>query len=339
MIHIDGIIYSLQNFGGITVCFNELITRLKKDEIPFELGVLNSTNNFNNTGLVYYKKRILEQFRSVDHYGTRPSVFHSTYYRVPTDKTVPVVTTVHDFTYEKYIGGLKSCVHTKLKQKAIARADKVICVSESTKRDMLEYMPSLDESKVSVVYNGVSSDYHPVSNRVFSSQVLFVGSRAAYKNFDVAVKAVSRCADLSLVIVGGGDLNAKELKLLNEYLYGRFTKLGFLSNSKLNLLYNNAYCLIHPSSYEGFGISIVEAMRAKCPVLCTDVSSISEVYGKSGETAKKASVNQYEGLLRNLYDTQYRSETINNGFLHSKLFSWEKNYEQIKDIYHQLELK
>lgn len=338
MLHIDGIIYSLQRYGGITVCFNELISRLKKNTADFEIGLHNDLMNKDiliEPNILIRNKRLLEARRPAIVDNKSVTVFHSTYYRVPNNR-IPFVTTVHDFTYEKYIKGYRACLHSRLKSKAIHSADAIVCVSESTKLDMLNFMPGLDESKVSVIYNGVSNDYYSISNSDIGSDVLFVGSRASYKNFDLAVKAVARVSGLSLVVVGGGDLTPSEVRLLNEKLPSRYMKLGFLSNAELNLLYNSAFCLIHPSSYEGFGISIVESMKSGCPVLCTNVSSIGEVFGDVGYTAKNSDPNEYEQLLRNLFESNYRNETIRKGIEKSMSFSWDRNFSQLTEIYKRL---
>jgi glycosyltransferase involved in cell wall biosynthesis len=77
-------------------------------------------------------------------------------------------------------------------------------------------------------------------------------------------------------------------------------------------------------------------MKSGCPVLCTNVSSIGEVFGDVGFTAKNSDVNEYEQLLRNLFESNYRNETVRKGIDKSMSFSWDRNFSQLTEIYKRL---
>ncbi|HHH7426999.1 TPA: glycosyltransferase, partial [Escherichia coli] len=209
MVTIDGIIYNLQSFGGISVYFNELIQGMVKSNYQAEILLYkNKEFEFDTSDLKlqYREPRILERYRNVSDIKTR--VLHSSYYRVHKNPNLNVknVTTVHDFTYEKYRGGMSKFIHSLQKYHAIKNSDIVICISNNTARDLLKYCP-ISEDKIRVIYNGVSPSYKHISNipdiRVNNS-VLFVGAREGYKNFVLAVKAVGKLHGLKLTIVGGG---------------------------------------------------------------------------------------------------------------------------------------
>ncbi|MGL4338752.1 MAG: glycosyltransferase family 4 protein, partial [Turicibacter sp.] len=224
-----------------------------------------------NTGLEYsvldflYAKKFSRYNRC--HILQRSGVFHSSYYRLPSHKELKVITTVHDFTYEKFIKGPAQWVHTWQKNRAIRNSDVVICVSHNTAKDLMQYCP-IDPQKIRVIHNGVSDSYHPLGGLSSEQQqdVVFVGARSGYKNFKLTVESVATVANLSLQIVGGGSLTKDEIKHLERYLPNRYCWLGRLSDEELNKTYNQAYALLYPSSYEGFGIPVIEAMRAGCPV-------------------------------------------------------------------------
>lgn len=192
MIFYDGIIYSLQGGGGISVLFNELVSRL-----PQHLYYLKR----------YGKVRYLERYRRVP-LRFPVDIFHSTYYRLPYNGRCAVVTTVHDFTYEKFSSGIKKYAHSLQKKNAVMQSDLLLCVSNSTKADLLEFYGKDLDSKIRVVHNGVSHDYCFLG-RGFNHEVLFVGTRQGYKNFISVVKALSFIKDLTLVCVGGGGLVLK----------------------------------------------------------------------------------------------------------------------------------
>ncbi|HCT3639789.1 TPA: glycosyltransferase family 4 protein [Escherichia coli] len=341
MITIDGIIYNLQSFGGISVYFNELIQGMVKSNYQAEILLYkNKEFEFDTSDLKlqYRKPRILERYRNVSDIKTR--VLHTSYYRVHKSPNLNVknVTTVHDFTYEKYRGGMSKFIHSLQKYHAIKNSDIVICISNNTARDLLKYCP-ISEDKIRVIYNGVSPSYKHISNmsdmRVNNS-VLFVGAREGYKNFVLAVKAVGKLHGLKLTIVGGGSLKKYERELLEKYLKNRYEHFTFLSNEDLNIQYNTAYALVYPSSYEGFGIPVLEAMQAGCPVICANTSSLPEVGGNAPIYIDD--INEFtlkEALeLVNLK----RNVMIERGLLQAQKFSWSKCVNETIKVYNELNI-
>ncbi|HDO1318963.1 TPA: glycosyltransferase family 4 protein [Aeromonas veronii] len=327
MIVYDGIINALQSHGGISVLFHELNQRMGKDRAKYY--VYNESNNVgDNTVLLV--PRILERYRKFNVKLSEYDVFHSTYYRLPQSKTT-VVTTVHDFTYEKYIGGIAAKVHSYQKNNAILNSDKIICVSNNTAEDLLRYC-RVPESKIEVVYNGVSDDYYPL-NLECQDYVVFVGSRISYKNFDIVVSAVSKFKGLKLTIVGGGKLTDSEVCMLDEKLKGRFEVKGTLSNNELNVVYNQAIALVYPSEYEGFGIPVIEAQKSGCPVIALNRSSIPEVAGSAAVLLEQADENNIYDAIQILLSSDFRKQLLRLGFENAKRFSWDKCFKETQLIY------
>ncbi len=130
-----------------------------------------------------------------------------------------------------------------------------------------------------VIPHAASDSFHPIPEVEPVDQVLFVGSRSGYKNFRSVVDALSSLHDLRLVCVGGGPLSPDEVRLLEKLLPGRYNWSGYLSSEELNLEYNKSACQVYPSVYEGFGIPVLEAMQAGCPVVAVKSSSMPEVAG------------------------------------------------------------
>ncbi|MFO6423834.1 glycosyltransferase family 4 protein [Motilimonas sp. KMU-193] len=328
MIYIDLIINKLQSHGGISVYFNELTSRLSKENI--KVTFLNEKND--KTSIFERPLKWLERYRSVK-INSKKGVLHSSYYRVSNNKEIKLVNTVHDFTYEKFIKGPAKWIHCWQKYRAILRSDIVICVSQNTANDLFHYCP-IEASKVRVIYNGVSEIYSPLNLRERTNEVLFVGARAGYKNFSLAVEAVAKIPDLSLSIVGGGMLSKNETRLLEHHLPGRYQWLGRLSDNDLNVAYNRAYALLYPSSYEGFGIPILEAMRAGCPVIAVNVSSIPEVAGDAAVLTPKADTDLFVDALKSV--ASRRESLMHAGFEQAKLFSWDKCYIETLQVYKEL---
>lgn len=334
MLIIDGIVEKLQSGGGVTVVFKELLSRTNE----YEYYVYDKPSKISNA-YTLKKSRMFERYRDVKFlaasYSDSLDIFHSTYYRLPSTRFEgKVVTTVHDFTYEKYISGPAKWMHSWQKKRAIMNSDVVICVSHNTARDLMQYYP-IDSSKIRVVYNGVSEDYNILSEKQEkTSEVLFVGARAGYKNFDLAVDALAKRPELALSIVGGGPLSQAERKSLSEKISGRYTWLGGLSNEELNVVYNRAYALLYPSSYEGFGIPIIEAMRAGCPVVAVNASSIPEVAGNAAILTDYADAELFSNALLSV--SEEREALVIAGLEQAKKFSWDKCFRETLQVYNEL---
>lgn len=346
----DNIIFSLQKIGGISVYWYELIKRLEKSKnniIFFD----NINNNIVRKQLnIKYSKESSFPVTILRYLPFRKripgnSIFHSSYYRVSLQKSVINVVTVHDFTYEYFRKGLPKLIHVWQKYFAIKRADAIICVSENTKKDLLEFYPKIDKHKIKVIYNGVSNDFFKLEyskqflNKKFhklkgKKYLLFVGSRVSYKNFDVVISIIKLLTGYSLVVVGQ-DFNEKEKSKLESIMDKVFLYKN-LSNEDLNIIYNNAFALLYPSSYEGFGIPILEAMKAGCPVISAKFSSIPEVGGDTALLVKEINVDSFIKLVKKLENDNYRKNLINKGFKQSKKFSWDKCYEETFNFYSEI---
>ncbi len=347
---LDNIIFSIQSGGGISAYWAGLISHLlcDPDMLPhctfYEYSRAN--NNFFRKDLNIPTEKIIRSHKAIGSNIERylsckcrktPSVFHSSYYRVAnTSKHIKQVVTVHDFTYEYFYKGLTKYLHIWQKKKAIALADTIVCVSENTKKDLLFFYPEVAQKEINVIYNGVSDDYYPIEqagNKQKRPCILYVGSRVFYKNFKFCVDWLSTLNDYILYIVGPA-LSEQEQKYLNIKLPARYIYYGMISNKRLNELFNEVICLLYPSSYEGFGIPVLEAMKAGCPVITLNNSSLPEVCGQAGIMIDRLDFDDFNIALN--FISSNRATIVKNGIVHASIFSWEKCYNQTKAIYQNL---
>jgi glycosyltransferase involved in cell wall biosynthesis len=335
----------LQKHGGISTVWNSILNAIDKEII--DVDYLEDKRQNKALGVDYIGKNLplsIRRYLPIILKNHAPKVFHSSYFRICKNKSTKNIVTVHDFIYEKYDKGLRKKVHLTQKNYALRNADAIVCVSENTKQDLISYFPWIDESIVRVIHNGVSNDFFVEENSgnlhvdTLAPYILFVGSRHQHKNFDAVISLMQtetvESLGLSLITVGGGELSQQHELLLSPITSkGKYKHISSVSNSVLRKLYNEAYCFIYPSLYEGFGIPPLEAMACGCPVICSDSSSIPEVVGNAGLLFNPYKVEGAEEYISKLEDESYRNLVIQKGLKRSRKLSSENTGKNTVDLY------
>jgi len=280
----------------------------------------------------------------------RPDVVHETYYSSTSvaPKGVPLVVTVHDMIHERFPEMFPRKDQTsELKRAAVEKADHVICVSENTRKDLLEHFGTTRE-KVSVVHHGFEEFRHgvdagdwlmPITEKPY---FLYIGQRSGYKNFARFIRAFATSRELrqgyGVVCFGGGAFRPEEWNTFHELGLEEAQTVQFAGDdSALAQCYKNAFALVYPSLYEGFGIPPLEAMSLDCPVLSSCSSSIPEVAGPAAEYFDPASIDSIrEGLERVAMFSVRRKELVRMGRERYKQFTWQRCAKETLAIYESL---
>lgn len=333
-IFIDNLL--LTDKGGIYVYFQELLKFLKDKDCSLHVDFFDDPDkNMVPESYIIKNKKFLERLRKC-HVPNSFDIFHSSYYRLPNNKKTKVVTTVHDFTHQKYENKFRSFINMKIKMRAVKNSDAIICISENTKADLLSFYRPKENQQVHVIYNGISEDYRKLQYDVsYEKYFLFVGHRVDFKNWKLALELVEKQKDFKLIVVGGDPNIEKFYKTIKPSMKHRVVFRGFVSNKDLNDLYNKAFCLFYPSSYEGFGIPVIEAMASGCPVIANDqCKAVREIAGDLPLyfNQKKADFSEVFDHLK-VID---REKIINRGLKHALSFSWETNLSEVFKIYKSL---
>jgi glycosyltransferase involved in cell wall biosynthesis len=226
------------------------------------------------------------------------------------------------------------------KHRAIMAAQGIICISENTKKDLIEIM-AVPENRIKVIYLGSDIDENLSYGQESvpgSPYYLYVGSRARYKNFggllDAFKKAASVCAELLLCIVGP-EFSSEEKNMISSLgLVSKVAHYGFVEDRHLAKLYRCSQALVYPSFYEGFGIPLLEAMSCGTAVIASNTSSIPEVVGDAGVLFNPYATDDLADILISLSRSQSERETlVERGRARAALFSWDKTAEETLAVY------
>jgi mannosyltransferase len=344
-ITLEGIVFGLQVHGGISNYWGRLLRHMDAlpsiDShviLPKRIRTSEYAANWHADSTCRRESMPTAVSRYLDVLDDqRCDVFHSSYFRAPSNTSARYVVTVYDFIYERYATGPARWVHSWQKLRSIRRADAVICISNSTREDVLHHAPEIDPHRVKVVYLGVDqSTFYPepgCDSSASEKMVLYVGQRGRYKRFDLAIDAVEMCRDLSLGIVGP-TITELETKLLNVKLPGRWHSFGSVTSSRLRLLYSKAFAFIYPSDYEGFGLPILEAMACGCPVVAANTSSLPEVGGAAAIYAREQDPEMFAAALTQLkMSSNIRQAAISAGLLQANKFTWDRTFRDTLSIY------
>ena len=344
-ISLDCNIFGLQRFGGVSNYWAQMLSHACSCPLlachlvlPKKILYADFDSSWKSVSLVT-SERLPPMISRYLHAASidAKDIFHTPYYRLPSGKVSKYLTTVHDFTYERYRTGLARRLHTTQKLASIHRADTVICVSVATRRDVLEFCPRVDISRLIVVplgvdthdfYSGDAVDTAAVSR----ATVLYVGQRDAYKRFDLAIEAVRACPRLSLGIAGPVLLES-ERTLLQNRLGSRWHAYGHVSLAELRRLYASCFAFIFPSDYEGFGLPVLEAMACGCPVVASARSSLPEVGGSAALYAAAQQGDAYAMLLDSLEVSSTRDDVVRAGHVRAMAFSWTRMFESTLSAY------
>ena len=288
--------------------------------------------------------------RAIAHW--RPDVVHETYYarRSSSWGGAASVVTVYDMIHEKFPEFFTRSDQTAaLKLLAVKRAAHVICISESTRRDLLE-LSGIKANRASVVHLGFdrmpsttrSPGYSEENSRPF---LLYVGNRHGYKNFDGFLESVANSKELrkdfDVVAFGGGPFSEKELKLIDAHGFAD-TQVRQESggDSRLGALYDAAAVFVYPSLYEGFGLPPLEAMAHECPVVSSNTSSMPEIIGDAGEFFDPASPDEISAAIeRVVYSPALRANLVSRGRRRLHEFTWKRCAADTLNIYRKVAAK
>lgn len=240
----------------------------------------------------------------------------------------------------------------KFAVKGICQADHIITVSKHTAKDVTKIL-DVQPRHLTVVPNAVESLFHPYStaealnfrqkNHILSETIclLNVGSNHPRKNILTILKALKILKNDGIsihLLKTGADFTSEQKTYIQTHeLENCVTYLGKPDKSSLVKIYNAADILVAPSLYEGFGMTILEAMACGTPVITSNVSSLPEVAGDAAILVNPTDDRAIAlAVCRIHQDSNYRESLREKGLERVKYFTWEKTAEQIAAVYEQV---
>lgn len=357
----DHQIFSLQKYGGISRYFVELIKGL--DSIPdveTKIHILLSSNHYitNSDFVPFFKFFPNRRFKGksyiqslINNYYTIPKIknaefdlFHPTYFDPYFIKSIgnkPFVLTVYDMIHERYKEMFPAHEKTSPQKRFLAeKASRIISISENTKKDLIE-LYGIHPGKIDVVYLGNSlSPSGDMANGVKLPEryILFVGSRARYKNFGKLIHAVTpilhKDKSLCVVCAGGNNFKDSEIQLFKQLDIPKQIFQYNIDDSHLAQFYKNALVFAFPSLYEGFGIPVLESFACGCPLACSNTSSLPEIAGGAAAYFDPDSEESiFSTINRVVNNIEIRSDLVKRGKERLPFFSWEKTAIETKKVY------
>lgn len=358
-IYYDYQIFLHQKYGGISKYFINLVKNINKKSksliiAPFHKNYyLNLQNqktkkffyfNFKTRNINFLSNQVNKFYTKLYYNTNPPDIFHFTYFnkKYYLNKKAKHVITIYDLIKEIYYKD-EFKKEQIFKKEYFKNIDKIICISENTKKDLLNFY-DLNPDLIKVVYLGVDQNKNFINMgkiKIDKPYILFVGNRERYKNFKSFIIAYSKSdklkKDFDIICFGGQNFNNKDVLLFKDLNILENIKYVEGSDLELNFFYKNAKAFIFPSLYEGFGLPLLESMKMNCPVFCSNTSSFKEIANNSAIFFDPKNIEEIKFQIEsNIYDNQRMNEIILNGKKNIQKFSWKKCANETLEVYQDL---
>jgi glycosyltransferase involved in cell wall biosynthesis len=241
---------------------------------------------------------------------------------------------IHELFPEQFFGDSTSL----RKKELMLRADKIIAISENTKKDILRIYPEIPAEKIAVVYLGTSYASQSLTVKQ-GDYILFTGQRAGYKNFIAFTRAVAPLLlkyNLRLICTGQ-EFYAVEKELFEELHIADRVQCKFVNDVELKALYAEALVFVFPSLYEGFGIPVLEAFAMESPVALANTSSLPEIGGNAAVYFDPYSIQEMRSAVEKvLTSVSLRERLRDQGKIQLQKFSWKQCALETARVYKSL---
>lgn len=281
-------------------------------------------------------------------------IVHIPHFNIPFAKIERLIVTVHDLIYLNFPQlrppWLKNIAIELVIKNAVNRASKIIAVSESTRKDILERFPRIKE-KIEVIYEASESLFNKIEDRekllrvrrkysLPQEFILFVGSLKKHKNIERLIDAFSdlkKSKNIQEELVIVGRFRPREKKILEKINSSGVFYLGEVPSEDLAGIYNLASLLVLPSLYEGFGLPVLEAQSCGLPVVLSNIATLKEIAQDSAVFVNPYKIDEIRDALYNVItNTELRNGLIIKGYRNRERFSWQETARKTLSVYREV---
>ncbi len=356
-------VFTAQATGGISRCMIELMRALADTPTQWQLWVGRHGNALLTdvtadgglashvlsaeagtpigrlTGSIRNERSFVKATRAVD-----ATILHRTFYPVidlVPARTLKRVETLHDMWDERAGENADRLTWLKslLKRRALHAADAIVCVSESSRCEMIAIWPELAARAVVIPHGVRRLSERPTLAGHPRPFFLFVGRRNTYKNFTIALSALAlaEMPDFDLICFGGGAFDAAENAAIQAAGLAERVIHTAGNDDRLAGMYEAATALLYPSAYEGFGLPLLEAMIHDCPVIAAPLTSLPEAGGDAALYADPGDVSAWATqMARIARDDAFSASLRARGRSHCAAFSWSRTAQRHAALYAEL---
>ncbi len=359
-----GIDARLWNETGVGRYIRNLVSELAKIDKENQYSLFLREKEFNEIELPgnNWEKRLADiRWHSFKEQWEMPKILnkekldlvHFPYFNIPIFYDGPFVVTIHDLIINHFPTGRATTLPWPLYQVkrlgykllvwwAVKKSQKIIAVSESTKREIVDHF-KVNPDKIIVTYESGILEIKKAGimrSEFKKPYILYVGNAHPHKNLERLIDAFSKFnySDIRLVLVGKEDYFYRRLKkkVAEVNSSDKVVFYGEADDDNLRDLYKNAAALVLPSLMEGFGLPALEAMGQGCLVLCSNIPAFREICADAAiyfdPTSVEDMAQKIEEVIRNKNADKYR-ELIEKGRKRTQLFSWQKMAQETLEVY------
>ncbi len=288
----------------------------------------------------------------------RVDLFHAPHYVLPALTPARTIVTIHDcihLMFPQYLPNRLGYAYARASLWTAAhKSDRILTVSEASKRDILRFF-NVPREKIVVIPNAIDARFgiEPSEEQVVRTReryqlndqfVLYAGNIKPHKNLERLIEAFYRVRrhgldHVRLLIIGDEISKLQTLRraVHRHMLHKHVRFLGFVPQETLVVLYRLASVFVFPSLYEGFGLPPLEAMASGTPVVTSNVSSLPEVVGDAAVLVNPYDVEAIaDGIRRVLTDDALRVDLRRRGLARAQDYSWERSVRRVREIYHEV---
>jgi glycosyltransferase involved in cell wall biosynthesis len=279
-----------------------------------------------------------------------PEIVHANSYRAPKVGSAKLVYTIYDvsfWAYPEYTTEENRLICQKGTLEALFRAAALVFISQSSRDDFEKLFPGLcDRRKILSTVALLASRFPHASGPrrgIDSGGWLAVGSLEPRKNYDILLDALERYWERSkmqrsLTIAGGSGWKSEEItrRIRELEQRGLVHYEGYVSEAKLQQLYQESFALIFPSHYEGFGLPVVEAMSQGCPVITRHNSSLEEVGGSAAIYYDDTVEDLFQWMLKLENSSNFYPDCSLSSLTQASKFDWRVTARHVLELYKRI---